>query len=194
MKGDVILTGVGGQHTLSLGFLFGAAARADGLHVMLSEVHGMAQRGGSVVAHLRIRDSAIHSPLISARGADVLLSTEPLEALRALPLLAPEGTLMTAVDPHRNIPNYPSDDELQARLSALPRLRLVKAEALARQAGAVDAGYLVLAGAASHILPVRPESLELLIGEVSDRAGAVSGTARLAAFRAGRKQPPCLRF
>ncbi|MFR7473668.1 MAG: 2-oxoacid:acceptor oxidoreductase family protein [Christensenellales bacterium] len=88
MKQSVLIVGVGGQGTLLAGRLLGEYAKAKGLDAKVSEVHGMAQRGGSVVTHVRIGEN-VASPLIDVQSADVLLSFEPVEALRALEMLKP---------------------------------------------------------------------------------------------------------
>ena len=83
MKQSIMIVGVGGQGTLLAGRLLGEYAKAKGLDAKVSEVHGMAQRGGSVVTHVRIGEK-VASPLVDVQSADVLLSFEPVEALRAL--------------------------------------------------------------------------------------------------------------
>ncbi|HSE37567.1 MAG TPA: 2-oxoacid:acceptor oxidoreductase family protein, partial [Blastocatellia bacterium] len=112
MKYDIILAGVGGQGVLSVSAVIGSAARSQGLFVKLSEVHGMSQRGGGVVANLRLADKPIASDLIPLGGASMILSMEPLESLRYLNYLSPEGVLITSTNPVVNIPDYPNLDEL----------------------------------------------------------------------------------
>src|SRR5512144_3371542 len=82
MKYDIILAGVGGQGTLSVSAIIGSSAMSEGLSVKQSEVHGMAQRGGAVVAHLRLADQPIASDMIPLGGALLSLSMEPMESLR----------------------------------------------------------------------------------------------------------------
>ena len=84
MKTDVVLAGVGGQGVLSVAALIASVARQEGLCVKQGEVHGMAQRGGAVLATLRMADGPIHSDLIPMGSADALLSMEPLEALHGI--------------------------------------------------------------------------------------------------------------
>ena len=132
MNYDISLCGVGGQGVLSMAALIGEAALARGLRAKQSEVHGMAQRGGAVSAHLRLSGSAIASDLIPRGTAELILGMEPLESLRYLEYLSPDGTVVTATDPVRNIPDYPPLDQVLAWLGALPRVRLVDAERLAR--------------------------------------------------------------
>ena len=96
MKYDIILAGVGGQGVLSIAAVIASAAMKDGLYVRQSEVHGMSQRGGGVQAHLRISDEVIASDLIPSGGADMILSMEPVESLRYLEWLSPEGIVITS--------------------------------------------------------------------------------------------------
>lgn len=154
MTYDIILAGVGGQGVLSLASIIARAAMSDGLEVRQSEVHGMSQRGGGVQAHMRISDRRICSDLIPAGCADMILSMEPLEALRYLPFLKPEGVVVTARAPFVNIPDYPDMDEVVSALRALPLCRIVDAEAIAKEAGNAKAVNMALIGAAVSSLPV----------------------------------------
>ena len=90
---SILITGVGGQGTVLMSRLIGAAAIAAGLDVRGSETIGMAQRGGSVVSHIRMGDH-IHSPLIPPGTADVIIAFEPAEAVRVLPFLSPSGSML----------------------------------------------------------------------------------------------------
>ncbi|MBR4154736.1 MAG: 2-oxoacid:acceptor oxidoreductase family protein, partial [Paludibacteraceae bacterium] len=91
MKTDIILSGVGGQGILSIATVIGDAALNEGLHLKQAEVHGMSQRGGDVQSNLRISSEPIHSDLIPLGSANVIISLEPMEALRYMPYLAPDG-------------------------------------------------------------------------------------------------------
>jgi indolepyruvate ferredoxin oxidoreductase beta subunit len=93
MKLNCLITGVGGQGTVLMSRLIGAAAIAKGLDVRGSETIGMAQRGGSVVSHIRLGEN-IHSPLIPPGKADVIIAFEPAEAVRVLPFLSPSGRML----------------------------------------------------------------------------------------------------
>ena len=115
MKKDIILSGVGGQGILSVAAVIGMAALENNLHIKQAEVHGMSQRGGAVQSHLRISSDEIASDLISHGGADMILSVEPMEALRYLPYLSKEGWVITNITPFENIPNYPNMEELMKR-------------------------------------------------------------------------------
>ena len=105
MKCDIIVAGVGGQGTLSVSSIIASAAMSEGLSVRQSEVHGMSQRGGAVVTNLRLSDQPIASDLIARGTASVILSIEPLEGLRYLEYLSPDGTLVSSTNPVVNIPD-----------------------------------------------------------------------------------------
>ena len=94
---DVILAGVGGQGILSIAAVIGMAAVESGLYLKQAEVHGMSQRGGAVQSHLRISDNPIASDLIPEGKCDMILSLEPMEALRYLPFLSADGWLITRI-------------------------------------------------------------------------------------------------
>jgi indolepyruvate ferredoxin oxidoreductase beta subunit len=191
MKYDMILCGVGGQGGISVSVVIAAAAMAQGLRVKQSEVHGMSQRGGEVLAHLRLSDEAVASPLIPLGSASLVLSFEPLEGLRYLPWLSLDrGTLVSAIAPIRNIPAYPDIDSVLAELGRLPRAVLVDADALAREAGTVRAANMALVGAAAKLLPLTVESVEKAIASVFARKGEAVVAANLRAFENGRKANP----
>ena len=146
----------------------------------------MSQRGGSVVANLRLSDKPIASDLIPLGGASMILSMEPLESLRYLNYLSPEGALISSANPVVNIPDYPSLDELVAKIRSLPHSILVDSEALARQAGSARATNMVIIGAASHFLPVDVERLENSIKDLFANKGDKVVGINLKAFQAGR--------
>ena len=133
MKTDIKLAGVGGQGILSIATVIGEAATNAGLYLKQAEVHGMSQRGGDVQSDLRLSTDPIHSDLIPQGGADLILSMEPMEALRYLPYLAPEGTVVTSSRPFVNIPDYPSEIALQEELDALPRMTKMDIDAVAKE-------------------------------------------------------------
>lgn len=192
MKFDTIAAGVGGQGVLTVTALIAMSAMKDGLHVKQSEVHGMAQRGGAVLANLRMSNLPIHSDLISVGCADMILGMEPVEAGRHLSYLSRNGVLVTSTDPVVNIPDYPDLGEVLDRLRTLPRVVLVPAERLAKQAGAPRAGNVVLVGAASSLLPVTVRSLELAIREFFAAKGERVVAQNLQAFLAGREALSCV--
>ncbi len=187
MRYDIVLSGVGGQGVLSMAALIGRAAVASGLIAKQSEVHGMAQRGGAVQAHLRLSDVPIESDLIPRGGADLILSLEPVEALRYLPWLAPTGTLVTSANAFVNIPDYPPTEKVLERVRALPHAIVVEAERLAEESGDLLAVNTVMVGAASKLLPLDPESLEDAVRSTFAHKGERTTAANLAAFAAGQR-------
>ncbi len=186
MRFDILFAGVGGQGVLSMAAIIGRAAIEAGLNAKQSEVHGMAQRGGAVQAHLRLSDGTIESDLIPTGGADLILSLEPLEGLRYLEHLSPAGTLVTSATPLINIADYPEPGALLDRIRALPHAVVVEAERLAEAAGDIQAANTVMVGAASRLLPLSPEALERAVDGTFRRKGELTLRVNLAAFRAGR--------
>jgi indolepyruvate ferredoxin oxidoreductase beta subunit len=187
MKYDVILAGVGGQGVLSMATAIALGAMKDGLHVRQSEVHGMAQRGGAVQAHLRLSDAVIYGDLVGRASAHLILAMEPLEALRYLSYLRPDGVVVTAAEPLKNIASYPEMEALYVEIRRLPNHRLIEAAALAAKAGATRATNMVMVGAASEFLPIRESSLLVAIDELFARKGENVVAANRAAFALGRK-------
>jgi indolepyruvate ferredoxin oxidoreductase beta subunit len=187
MRYDIVLAGVGGQGVLSMAALIARGAVASGLVVKQSEVHGMAQRGGAVQAHLRLSDVPIESDLIPRGAADLILSLEPVEALRYLPWLSPEGTLVTSANAYVNIPDYPAPAAVLARVRSLPHAVVIEAEQLAEAAGDLLAVNTVMVGAASNLLPLDPVSLQEAVRTTFARKGERTLAANLAAFAAGRE-------
>ena len=187
MTFDVIVAGVGGQGVLSVAAVIASAAMGQGLEVKQSEVHGMAQRGGAVLAHLRLADHPIASDLIPKGHASLILSMEPLESLRYLTYLAPGGTVITSMTPVRNIGDYPPLEQVLARIHRLPHAVLVDGEHLAKHAGSLRSVNMVMVGAASPVLPLAPEVLERFITSRFQGKGDEIVDLNLRAFRAGRE-------
>jgi indolepyruvate ferredoxin oxidoreductase beta subunit len=183
---NIVLCGVGGQGVLSLAAVIAQAAMAEGLEVRQSEVHGMSQRGGAVTAHLRMANEPLYSDIVPKGRADLILSMEPLESLRYLDYLGPNGLVVTAKDPVINIKNYPELDAIIAALKALPRVKVVDAAALAKQAGNPKAVNMVLVGAAQSGLPVKGSTLEEAICKNFAHKGEDTVKINIAAFEAGR--------
>jgi indolepyruvate ferredoxin oxidoreductase beta subunit len=186
MKYDIILAGVGGQGVLSVGAIIASSAMKEGLAVKQSEVHGMSQRGGAVLANLRIAGAPIASDLIPLGAASMILSMEPLESLRYLKYLSPQGAIITSVDPVRNISDYPDLEQLLTAIRGIPGAVLVESERLARQAGSARATNMVMVSAASHRLPIKVETMEHFIENLFKSKGAAVVETNLKAFRAGR--------
>jgi len=186
MKCDVILAGVGGQGVLSVAAIIAQAAVTEGLGVRQSEVHGMAQRGGAVLAHLRIANKPITSDLVPRGGADLILSMEPLESLRYTSWLCPEGALVTAAEPLENIPDYPDIEKVLTAVKAFPLYRIVKAAGLAKETGLAKSVNMVMVGAASAFLPIAVETLEETIEKMFASKGPAAIEANKKAFNLGR--------
>ncbi len=188
MKTDMILAGVGGQGILSIAAALGSAALTNNLYIKQAETHGMSQRGGDVQSYLRISDQPIYSDLIALGKADLILSVEPMEALRYLPYLTPDGYIVTNSTPFINIPNYPDTKELMDTLEALPHRIILDADSLAKEkAGNIRAGNFVMLGAASPFIDVPFEYLEEGIRAIFSRKGEEIIDINLKALHAGRE-------
>ena len=153
---NIMIVGVGGQGSLLASRILGVAATAGGYEVKISEVHGMSQRGGSVVTYVRY-GKEVSSPVICQGEADVILSFELLEAARWLPFLRPGGTLITATQEINPMPviigaaEYPAGlakkiDELGVNIIA------EDAAAIAQSAGNGKAANVALIGLGAHVL------------------------------------------
>ena len=139
----------------------------------------------ALTTNLRLADAPIHSDLIPRGRADIIISMEPMEGLRYLDYLSPEGTLITSTDPVVNIPDYPDLEQVLATARELNHSILVPAESLARQAGSGRASNMVMVGAASHLLPISVEALEQFIEQMFARKGDKVVTTNRKAFQAG---------
>jgi indolepyruvate ferredoxin oxidoreductase beta subunit len=192
MRKDIILSGVGGQGILSIAAIIGEAALAEGLNIKQAEVHGMSQRGGDVHSNLRISSLPIFSDLIPRGTADVIISLEPMEALRYLPYLSKEGWVVANSAPFENISNYPEHEELLEDLEALPHVILFDIDETAKAGGVGRAANMVLLGAASVILGLDYEALQQAIRTVFARKGdevvAMNLKALKTGYEAGTKQ------
>jgi len=184
MKSDIILAGVGGQGVLSIAAVIAQAAVNAGYAANQSEVHGMAQRGGAVLSHLRISDSAIHSALVPRGGADLIISMEPLESLRYTGWLSGGGRIVSAGEPVINIPDYPETGGLLGAIRAFAGARLIDAKILAKQAGLPRAVNMVMVGAASPFLPIEAGILE---GTIAALFSLREPRLNIEAFRLGRE-------
>lgn len=147
---SIVIVGVGGQGTLLASRILGAIAVENNWNVKVSEVHGMAQRGGTVITFVRMGDAAV-SPLIEAGGADYILAFEEMEAMRALPYLKKGGALIGSTQQIMPMSvvtgaaQYPCG--LKETLQGKADCRLMDAYAMAEQAGEKRAVNLVLLGA-----------------------------------------------
>jgi indolepyruvate ferredoxin oxidoreductase beta subunit len=187
MQKNIILAGVGGQGILSIAAVIDWAALNGGLEIRQAEVHGMSQRGGAVQSHLRIADHELYADLIALGTADLILSVEPLEALRYLPYLAPGGRVVTSLEPFVNMPGYPSMDEILAELGKTDRPVLVHSAELAREAGSARASNMVMLGAAARFTGIGPERLEEAIEALFRAKGQDIVDINIRAFRMGQQ-------
>ncbi len=185
-KIDIKLAGVGGQGILTIATVLGEAATAAGLYLKQAEVHGMSQRGGDVQSDLRLSTEPIWSDLILLGGADLIISMEPMEALRYLPYLAPDGVVVTSSRPFVNIPDYPDESALLAELDALPHVVRLDIESAARDSGLPKSANMVLLGlAAPHVGLLTAQQLRDAVARVFARKGEAVVEANLKAFGLG---------
>jgi indolepyruvate ferredoxin oxidoreductase beta subunit len=187
MKTDIILCGVGGQGILSIATIIGEAAMKENLYIKQAEVHGMSQRGGDVQSNLRISSNPIQSDLIPKGGADVIISMEPMEALRYLPFLSKTGWIITSSTPFVNIPNYPEIEVIKADLEKLPNVIMLDIEQKAKDAGVPRSANVILLGAAQKALGIEYEKLEDAIRRVFGRKGDAIVEANIKALAIGRE-------
>lgn len=186
MKRDIILAGVGGQGILSIATVIGEAALNESLYLKQAEVHGMSQRGGDVQSNLRLSDEPIASDLIAKGGADIIISLEPMEALRYVQYLKPDGWIVTNEVPLINIPNYPDIEQVLCHIRGYKNHVLLNCEALAKEAGApAQAANMVLLGAAIPMLGIDHDKMIAGIQRVFARKGDAVVNSNLAAVEAG---------
>ena len=186
MKKDIILAGVGGQGILTIATIIGDAATAAGLNLKQAEVHGMSQRGGDVQSNLRLSTEPIHSDLIKQGAADLIISMEPMEALRYLPYLNKEGWIVTSSHPFKNIPNYPEEEALMQELNNLPQVAALPIEDVAKENNLPKSANVVLLGmAAKYIEILTPEQLRESIARVFAAKGEKIVEANQQAFDLG---------
>ncbi|MCD6366079.1 MAG: indolepyruvate oxidoreductase subunit beta [Bacteroidales bacterium] len=187
MKTDIILAGVGGQGILSIAAIVSISALNKGLYIKQSEVHGMSQRGGDVQSNLRLSDKPIYSDLIAEGTADLVLSLEPIEALRYKQFLKKDGWLISNAKPYKNITNYPEENIWRSEIEAFPNHVLIDAEKIAKEVGNVLTTNVVIAGAASSYLGLTYEDLENGIREIFGRKGDAVVNLNLDALRKGKE-------
>lgn len=187
MNTDIILSGVGGQGILSIATIIGAAALKEGLYIKQAEVHGMSQRGGDVQSNLRISSEPIASDLIPLGMADIIVSLEPMEAMRYLPYLKKDGWIITNTAPFVNIPDYPELGELLESIKRIEHHVALDVDAIAKEVASPRAANIVLLGAASPFIGIEVEKIEQGIRSVFQRKGDAIVEMNLKAFRAGLK-------
>ncbi len=187
MKTDIILAGVGGQGILTIATILGAAALKDNLYLKQAEVHGMSQRGGDVQSNLRISSNPIHSDLIPYGSADLIVSLEPMEALRYIPYLSKEGWVVTNTNPFVNIDNYPEMKEVESELERCGNVVAFNMDETAKSLMSPRSSNMVLLGAASPFIEINVEEIESAIINLFAKKGEKIVNGNLEAFRAGRK-------
>ena len=189
MKQDIILCGVGGQGILSIATVIGEAATAAGLSLKQAEVHGMSQRGGDVQSNLRLSDAVIYSDLIPRGGADLIISMEPMEALRYLPYLSSTGRIVTSSKPFLNIPDYPSAESLYAELDSLGCVTRLDIEEMAALHKLPKGANMILLGmAAPYISILESSRLREAIARVFAAKGEAVVASNLLAFDLGNNK------
>ena len=187
MKTDIILAGVGGQGILSIAAALGAAALNQNYFLKQAETHGMSQRGGAVVSHLRIADEPIWSDLIPFGKADLILSVEPMESLRYLEYLSPKGSVVTNTVEVKNIPDYPDLLPEFEKLSKKIKLIQIDADKIARETGNPKASNMVMLGAASKFIKIHHDIIKKGIETIFAAKGNTIVMQNLKAFDAGMK-------
>ena len=187
MNTDIILSGVGGQGILSIATIIGAAAINDNLYIKQAEVHGMSQRGGDVQSHLRLSSNEIASDLIPEGKADMIISVEPMEALRYLPMLSKNGVIITASEPFINIDNYPEVEKVYEELKKHNAI-IVDADTIAKECGNIRAANMVIFGAAVPSLEIDMQTIENSIRKQFGSKGEEVVELNLKAVKAGFEQ------
>jgi indolepyruvate ferredoxin oxidoreductase beta subunit len=172
---NIVIAGVGGQGVLLASKVLAESALACGMDVKQNEVHGMAQRGGSVISFVRIGQK-VYSPVVMPGSADILISFEPLEALRYVHYLKPGGRLVynrATINPSTvasGLATYPADvEERIAR--ACPNAHGIDALAIAKEAGNAKAVNMVMVGSVMKQLPIDAAVVEGVVRELSKDKG-----------------------
>jgi len=187
MKTDIILSGVGGQGILSIATILGEAALNNGFFIKQAEVHGMSQRGGDVHSDFRISSEPIFSDIIEKGCADIILSLEPMEALRFAEYLKPDGWIITNSSPFMNIPDYPDIKNILADLKKYKNNIILDIDSMAKEANMPKAGNIILLGAASKFINLSTKQIEDGIKDVFSRKGSKIVNMNLEAFQIGRE-------
>ena len=187
-KTNIVLTGVGGQGVITASNILGKATVNADMNVYASEVHGMAQRGGSVICCVRIGD--VFGPLIASGTADAIISTEPIEALRYIQYSSKKTKVITDINPI--IPftvavggeEYPSLDEVFKEIKSRAKLYKIDALKIARDSGAIITKNIVILGAlaAAEILPFK---YNILLDTILDNVPEKYRKINERAFRGG---------
>ena len=193
-KTNIVLTGVGGQGVITAANILGKAALKAKINVFVSEVHGMAQRGGSVNCSVRMGN--VSGPLVATGTADVIISTEPIEALRYIQYSNSSTKIITDITPV--IPytvsvggeEYPDVKTVFKELSKYGKLFKIDAVKIAKDAGALITKNIVMLGAlaASDVLPFKSEILlETILENIPKKFKDINKKAFEGGFKAIKK-------
>lgn len=186
---DLVIAGVGGQGAILASNVIGSAAVKKGLSIRAAETHGMAQRGGSVVNHVRIGCEL--GSMIPRGGADVLLALEPSEALRYLEYLSDDGIVIVNTEAILPVTvtsgqcTYPDIEEIMASLRAKRKVVAFNATQLAAQTGNAQAMNVLMVGAISNFLPI---DADIIRKSITELVPPKTVDINLRAFEEGRKQ------
>lgn len=193
-KANIVLTGVGGQGVITAANILGKAAIKAKVNVFVSEIHGMAQRGGTVNSAVRMGN--VSGALVASGTADVILSTEPIEALRYIRFSNKNTKILTDVTPV--IPftvsvgsdEYPDIEKIFKELGSYGKLYKIDAVKIAKDAGALITKNIVMLGAlaAANILPFKSEILlETILENVPAKFRDINKKAFESGFKAIKK-------
>ncbi len=186
---DLVIAGVGGQGAILASDIIGKAAVKENMPVRAAETHGMAQRGGSVVNHIRLECEL--GSMIPVKGADVLLALEPSEALRYLEYLSDDGIIIVNTDPilpvtvTSGLCTYPDVEAIIAKLGQNHVVKAFNATELAKEAGHPQSMNVVMVGAVSNYLPI---PVDTMLGCVRELVPPKTIDINTKAFELGRSQ------
>jgi indolepyruvate ferredoxin oxidoreductase beta subunit len=184
---DLVIAGVGGQGTILASDIIGRTAVKENMPVRAAETHGMAQRGGSVVNHVRLGCEL--GSMIPRKGADVLLALEPSEALRYLEYLSDDGIVIVNTDPilpvtvTSGLCSYPDVNAIIENLGRGHEVKAFNATGLAKEAGNIQAMNVVMVGAVSNYLPL---SADIMLECVRELVPPKTTDINVRAFELGR--------
>lgn len=187
MKRDIILAGVGGQGILTIAASIGLAAINSGLHLKQAEVHGMSQRGGAVQSHLRISSEPVYSDLIPQGKADMIVAVEPMESLRYINMLTPDGWLITNIHPHVNINDYPELEIILDEIRSFKNHIALDAEKIAKEISTARAANIVMLGASLPFLGLEISQVEKALFTLFGRKGEEVVQSNLKALHTGKE-------
>lgn len=186
MTKSILLVGVGGQGTILISKILSAGLAQMGYDVKMSEIHGMSQRGGSVTTHIKYGEK-VYAPNIGEGEADIIISFEKTETIRALPYLKKGGTVITDVHEIYSMPvltgtvEYPHD-AIDVLAKSIPNVMVVKAAEVAQKLGNTRAQNIVLLGALVKSMKLDDIDWEPIVAQF---VPAKAKDVNIAAFRAG---------